>query len=156
MHPIQRLFIDANGLYHPFVFCFAANDTGLCRQDICSERLRCWRQFLHFMVYCSMPECYTANSFRITGSFDNPAGCVAALTCIFPYVFYFFRNSRRTVRYTSAVIASIVFITVVLSGSRAAIVACLVVSVCFLFSRYSGLKIKKTLIISETFDRLRH
>jgi O-antigen ligase len=90
---------------------------------------------------------YSANSFRITGSFDNTAGFAAALTCVFPYVFYFFRNFRRTVKYTSAVIASIVFITAALSGSRAAIVACLVVSVCFLFSRYSGLKIKKTLKI---------
>jgi hypothetical protein len=58
----------------------------------------------------------SANSFRITGSFDNPAGFAAALACVFPYVLYFFQNSRRVVGYISAVIASIILFTVVLSG----------------------------------------
>jgi O-antigen ligase len=91
---------------------------------------------------------YGVNSFKITGSFDNPAGYAAALACLFPYVFRFFSNSRRTVKYTSALIAFIIFLTAALSGSRAAIAACLVVSACFLFSDYSGLKINKTIKIT--------
>ncbi|MDR2286914.1 MAG: O-antigen ligase family protein, partial [Prevotellaceae bacterium] len=90
---------------------------------------------------------YSTNRFRITGNFDNPAGYAAALVCVFPYVFYFFKNSRRAVGYIAAVIAFVVFITAILSGSRAAMIACAVVSVCFLFSGYLGLKIKKTLKI---------
>ncbi|MDR2651283.1 MAG: O-antigen ligase family protein [Prevotellaceae bacterium] len=90
---------------------------------------------------------HSANSFRITGNFDNPAGFAVALTCVFPYVFYFFKNSRRTVRYIAALTVFVVFFTAILSGSRAAIVACIIVSVYFLFSEYSRLKLKKTLKI---------
>ncbi|MDR1341609.1 MAG: O-antigen ligase family protein [Prevotellaceae bacterium] len=91
---------------------------------------------------------YGANSFKITGSFDNPAGYAAALACLFPYVFRFFRNSHQAVKYISIFIASIIFLTAALSGSRAAIVSCLAVSACFLFSRYSGLKIRKGIKIT--------
>jgi O-antigen ligase len=86
---------------------------------------------------------YGANSFKITGSFDNPAGYAAALACLFPHVFRFFRKSPRRAGYASAGIASIIFITAVLSGSRAAVAACAAVSICFLFSGYSGLKTGK-------------
>ncbi|MDR1170309.1 MAG: O-antigen ligase family protein [Prevotellaceae bacterium] len=88
-----------------------------------------------------------ANKFRVTGSFDNPAGYATALACVFPYVFWFFRKFCRTVGYISAVIVTVIFFAAVLSGSRAAIAACIVVSVCFLFSRYSGLKIKSAIKI---------
>jgi O-antigen ligase len=90
---------------------------------------------------------YSANSFRITGHFDNPAGYAAALVCMFPYIFYFFKHSRRTVGYIAVAVATVVFLAAILSGSRAAMIACAVVSVCFLFGRYSGLKIAKTLKI---------
>ncbi|MDR2286134.1 MAG: O-antigen ligase family protein, partial [Prevotellaceae bacterium] len=90
---------------------------------------------------------HSVNNFRITGSFDNPAGFAAALVCVFPYVFYFFRHSRRTVEYIATIVATVVFLTAILSGSRAAMISCAVVSIYFLFSRYSGLKIKKTLKI---------
>jgi hypothetical protein len=102
---------------------------------------------------------HSTNNFRITGSFDNPAGFAAALACVFPYVFYFLRRENdnrtcfhhRTVGYISAIIVAVVFFTAILSGSRAAIAACTVVSVCFLFSRYSGLRIKKTIKIISVF-----
>jgi hypothetical protein len=98
---------------------------------------------------------HSTNNFRITGSFDNPAGFASALVCVFPFVFYFFRRENdnrtriyhRTVGYISAIIVAVVFFTAILSGSRAAIAACTAVSVCFLFSKYSGLRIKKTVKI---------
>jgi O-antigen ligase len=90
---------------------------------------------------------YGAGRFKMTGNFDNPAGYAAALVCVYPYVFRFIRHSRRTVRYISVVLSAVVVAAAVLSESRAAIIASIVVTVCYLFSRYSGLRIRKSIKI---------
>lgn len=89
-----------------------------------------------------------ANSFRVTGTFDNPAGFAAALAASLPYVFLFFRNPRRVVVYISVAIAFVILLAAVLSGSRAAMLAGLVAVSDYAGSRYSGIKWKKWLKIS--------
>ncbi|MDR0604482.1 MAG: O-antigen ligase family protein, partial [Bacteroidales bacterium] len=90
----------------------------------------------------------SANNFKMTGTFDNPAGFAAALACALPYVFGFFRNPRRAVVYVSVIIAFVILLAAVLSGSRAAIFASLVAIVCYAGSKYSGIKWKRWLKIS--------
>lgn len=56
--------------------------------------------------------------FRVTGTFDNPAGFAAALCCGLPFVLSFLKEGCRAMRY-SAVAATIpVVVGIVLSGSR--------------------------------------
>ncbi|MDR3246469.1 MAG: hypothetical protein LBT50_08565, partial [Prevotellaceae bacterium] len=90
----------------------------------------------------------SASGFKMTGSFDNPAGFAAALICALPYTFYFFRNASRGIRYVSTTFAFVILLASVLSGSRAAIFASLVVIACYVGSKYSGIKWKKWLKIS--------
>jgi O-antigen ligase len=81
-------------------------------------------------------------NFSVTGSFDNPAGFATALACAFPVGFYFLHGASRPAKYVAASLLAIVFAAVVLSESRAAILACITVAVCYFGSRYSGLKYK--------------
>jgi O-antigen ligase len=81
--------------------------------------------------------------FKITGSFDNPAGYASALVCVYPYLLRFIRHTRRRVRHIATVLSAVAVAAAALSESRAATVACIAVTVCYLFSRYSGLRIGK-------------
>ncbi|MDR1225096.1 MAG: O-antigen ligase family protein [Tannerella sp.] len=80
---------------------------------------------------------------RLTGGFDNPAGFTAALVCVLPCTFYFFRNTPRTVKYIAVLIAVLLFSVIVLSRARAAIIAGFAVILCYLLcDNYSGIKWK--------------
>ncbi|MDR1341508.1 MAG: O-antigen ligase family protein [Prevotellaceae bacterium] len=85
----------------------------------------------------------SAKHVRLTGSFDNPAGFTAALVCVLPCTFYFFRNTSRTVKYIAVFIAILLFSVIVLSQARAAIIAGFAVILCYLLcGKYSGIKWK--------------
>ena len=76
---------------------------------------------------------YSSNKFAVTGSFDNPAGYAAALTCSFPFCFLFFRNKTLYIRYAAILAAVLMMIVVILSGSRAGILSIAVVILAWLF-----------------------
>ncbi|MDR1338591.1 MAG: O-antigen ligase family protein, partial [Prevotellaceae bacterium] len=85
----------------------------------------------------------SAKHIRLTGNFDNPAGFTAALVCVLPCTFYFFRDTSRTVKYIAVLIAVLLFSVIVLSQARAAIIAGFAVILCYLLcSKYSGIKWK--------------
>ncbi|MDR1340224.1 MAG: O-antigen ligase family protein [Prevotellaceae bacterium] len=85
----------------------------------------------------------SAKHVRLTGSFDNPAGFTAALACVLPFTFYFFRNTSRAVKSIAILIAVLLFSVIVLSQARAAIFAGFAVILCYLLcSQYSGIKMK--------------
>jgi hypothetical protein len=85
----------------------------------------------------------SAKHVRLTGSFDNPAGFTAALVCVLPCTFYFFRNTPRAVKYIAILIAVLLFSVIVLSQARAAIIAGFAVILCYLLcGSYSGIKWK--------------
>jgi len=63
------------------------------------------------------------NHFAITGSFDNPAGFAAALSCCLPFCFLFFKNPKKLFRYTAYGVAILLAVAVILSGSRAGMLA---------------------------------
>ena len=61
--------------------------------------------------------------FAVTGSFDNPAGFAGALACALPLCFYFFSNQAKQMRPVAFTTAIIIAIAIILSGSRAGILA---------------------------------
>ncbi|MDR2039238.1 MAG: O-antigen ligase family protein [Bacteroidales bacterium] len=82
-------------------------------------------------------------NFRITGSFDNPAGFAAALCFTLPYTGHLIREKPGRIRYISIAAFTILLTGIVLSGSRAAITACLVTTLCHVCSRFSGIRFRK-------------
>jgi O-antigen ligase len=82
-------------------------------------------------------------NFKVTGSFDNPTGFASALAFMIPYGLYLLHNTSRPVKYLPVIMFVIVSAGILLSGSRAAAIACIVVAVCYVCSRYSGIKFRK-------------
>lgn len=81
---------------------------------------------------------YSSNAgFRVTGSFDNPAGLAVCLCAGLPFVACLLSNHCKYVRYVGWLIGIIMVISVILSYSRAGIV-CIAVLCCF--SVYGSLK----------------
>jgi O-antigen ligase len=63
------------------------------------------------------------NGFRVTGSFDNPAGFAASLCAGFPFAIYFVFNEKSWKRYTAIAAGMAIVAAVVLSASRAGIIS---------------------------------
>ena len=76
------------------------------------------------------------DSFSVTGSFENPAGFAAVQSCMFPFVIVncFEKEERLLQRLTSVAISLLCFVSIVLSGSRAGLLAtCSAIVVVFAF-----------------------
>lgn len=75
-----------------------------------------------------------APSFRISGSFDNPAGFAAALVVCFPFALYCIRKPRWYFRLSGIVLALLIVSGLALAQSRAGIVASVIIVTVWLFS----------------------
>jgi O-antigen ligase len=73
--------------------------------------------------------------FRVTGSFDNPAGFAACLCAGFPFALYFFFSQKSWRRYLAAAVGIIVVAAVALSASRAGLVSLAAVGLAVFFFR---------------------
>jgi len=78
-------------------------------------------QFMHLFS--------TVGRFRVTGSFDNPAGFAAGLCAGFPFFFYFLKRKEKWMQIASLIGMAIIVFTVFLSGSRAGMVTLAVVCI---------------------------
>jgi O-antigen ligase len=67
-------------------------------------------------------------NFPVTGSFDNPAGFAASLACTLPLCFLFFGNSSPRLKYIAVAVAVLIVAALVLSGSRAGMMAAIAVA----------------------------
>ncbi len=67
--------------------------------------------------------CQSFNGFRVTGSFDNPAGFAASLCAGAAFCFYFIFGKNRWIKWTAIVLLSIIGIAIFLSASRAGMVS---------------------------------
>jgi tetratricopeptide (TPR) repeat protein len=89
--------------------------------------------------------------FRITGSFDNPAGFAACLCAGFPVFFFFIRKKYVWQRWLSLTAIIILCIAVVLSASRAGMISLIVVCLALIVYKFPiNAKLKLT-IVSLTF-----
>jgi O-antigen ligase len=76
--------------------------------------------------------------FRVTGSFDNPAGFAACLCAGFPFVFYFVFSKKRWKRFGAITAGIILVVAVTLSSSRAGIVGIIVVCLAIFFYKVNN------------------
>lgn len=67
------------------------------------------------------------NKNEVIGNFDNPAGFAAALACVFPLCFLFFKHENDCLRYTAFTSAALMALSVFFSGSRVGMMAIAVV-----------------------------
>jgi O-antigen ligase len=86
----------------------------------------------------------SVNGFRVTGSFDNPAGFAASLCAGLPFLFCFCFEKKPLLKYLSIVAVACVTLAVVLSASRAGMLSLAAVYVsAFIYRFRPG---KKTVI----------
>lgn len=77
-------------------------------------------QYTHFLS--------STNSFRVTGSFDNPAGFAASICAAFPFCLWGYVNSpKRQIRILLIIAITFVITAIILSGSRAGIISLFIV-----------------------------
>jgi O-antigen ligase len=69
-----------------------------------------------------------SSDFRIVGSFDNPAGFAAALVAVFPFALVLIRSDKMGCRVLGVIGAIVLMEAIVLSHSRAGMVALVVVT----------------------------
>ncbi|HLP06354.1 MAG TPA: O-antigen ligase family protein [Paludibacter sp.] len=83
-------------------------------------------QYMHWWQNIAAP------SFRISGSFDNPAGFAAALVACFPFALHIVREQKWFLKLLGIVSASVIIAGIVLAQSRAGILALVVISATWL------------------------
>ncbi len=85
------------------------------------------------LQYCGFLSAY--NSFRVTGSFNNPAGFAACLCAGLPFVTCLSRDKRKWIKWYSFAAAIIIAVGIVFSFSRAGMISLVVMASAFLISR---------------------
>ena len=71
--------------------------------------------------------------FRVTGTFENPAGLAAYTAICFPFALYFLREPERCKRLFGGVVGLLAVIAVAMAGSRSGIVAVATVGMLYIF-----------------------
>ena len=85
-------------------------------------------------------------AFPITGTYENPAGFAAVQAALFPFALYLcFRNEYKCwIRWFAGVTAVLCFVSVLLSGSRAGVLAICAAAMVVLVLRTKVLSVFKT------------
>lgn len=71
-----------------------------------------------------------STAFRVTGSFDNPAGFAACLCAGFPFVGFLLSDNNKYIRYGGWMAGFVIAVAVILSQSRAGIMS--IAFICFI------------------------
>lgn len=86
------------------------------------------------------------SDFSVVGNFDNPAGYASMLAFSTPFVFYFLNTSSRPIeKYIARGVYVTVFIAIMLSGSRTAMVAIIGVSLLYVIKRHKRILFRPAL-----------
>lgn len=87
-----------------------------------------------------------SKNFVVTGSFDNPAGFAAAVSCVFPLCFFFFTSQKKYIKYAAIGIAVLMMSVIVLSGSRAGVMAMVVATIVWFFVQSKNWKVTNPVV----------
>lgn len=79
-------------------------------------------QYMHRLYNIAAP------NFRMSGSFDNPAGFAATLSVCFPFALFVFSKKKLYWKIIGGLAAILFVVAIVLSQSRAGVIAILVIS----------------------------
>lgn len=105
----------------------------------------CFVQALYgIMQYVHIFSAY--ERFKLTGSFDNPAGFAASLCAGFPFFFYFLSIKKYKICYASLCGIMTVGLAILLSGSRTGILTMAIVCVSMFFYKLSIKKMYKIIV----------
>ena len=138
-------------IFHALYFLFSKKN--VLFPDILNEF------FLIITILCTSQALYgilqyfdifqSTGGWRVTGSFDNPAGFAASLCAGFPFLFYFAFNKRLWIKYLALLAVIITVLAVVLSVSRAGIISLAVVLTAVIFFKLTiNKKLKIALVIA--------
>lgn len=86
------------------------------------------------------------NLFKVTGSFDNPAGFAASLCIAFPFYILIISKSQHTLRWIEIFLTVVTALAVILSESRSGMLSLLVIILCQGIQRWK-LSMNKKIII---------
>ena len=84
--------------------------------------------------------------YKVTGSFENPAGFAASLCAGFPFFFYFLTQKEKWKRVVTIGGMAAVCMAIILSGSRAGILGLTVVCLGYFFNKFRISKKQKMLL----------
>ena len=92
-----------------------------------------------------------ANGFRVTGSFDNPAGFAATLCTGFPFMFVFVSDKKTWIKGLSVAAGLILITAVLLSASRAGIISLFTIGIFVLFYKFKIKTSRKIIVFFAAF-----
>ncbi len=87
------------------------------------------------------------STYKVTGSFDNPAGFAAALCCGLPFVGFLLSTKNRYIQYSGWIAGALLTVAVILSHSRAGIVSFATIAAIFLYQRLLHKRIWKYVLL---------
>lgn len=117
--------------------------------DGCSVSIMCAAILLALYGCIESMGCLAGrNLFKISGIFDNPAGYASALTISLPFVLYFTFSDRRYVRWLALIAFILIFLTIILSASRAAFLAVVILILLYVVRQHNSL-LKKISILKK-------
>ncbi|HCY30883.1 MAG TPA: hypothetical protein DHV06_04890 [Bacteroides thetaiotaomicron] len=87
-------------------------------------------------------------AFRVTGSFDNPAGFAASLCAALPFYIWGITKSRSILRLTLIVITFSTILAIIFSESRSGILSVLVIAFCWSIRRIKTTLGRKIILLS--------
>lgn len=77
--------------------------------------------FMGILQYFSL--CSSHSTFKVTGTFDNPAGFASCLCFGLPFISFFILHGNKKIRYSGWVITGLTIMAVFLSSSRSGIIS---------------------------------
>ena len=80
--------------------------------------------------------CWSHVTFRVTGSFDNPAGFAACLCAGLPFVVFLIIHRNKYIRYAGWIAGGVMVLAIFLSHSRSGMVSVIAVCVMYLCGRF--------------------
>ena len=93
---------------------------------------------------------FSSHSFyKVTGSFDNPAGFASCLCAGFPFLILLLSSKNKYVRYGGWLAGTIIVTAIILSYSRAGIVSVTILSCLYLYERLEWKKVLKYLLLAS-------
>ncbi len=90
----------------------------------------------------------TRDTFNVLGSYNNPAGLAAGLSCVFPLIFIYWPK----LKILSILFIAVSTIAILLSGSRAGLLSIIIVSIIYFFDHLPAKspRFKKIIIVLVT------
>lgn len=86
--------------------------------------------------------------YRVSGSFDNPAGFATCLCSGFPFIrIILLKDHKVYFKYLEGIIASIIILAIVLSGVRAGIIAVVIVCYLHIFRAFKYRKMMNMIVL---------